>query len=815
MAQIGGLSNSASASGTSSIRGYGGLASGLDTDSLIENMTYATRSKIAAQKQKKESLQWKQTAIRSLTSKAYEFTNKYTSYASSSNLLSSKLFSRNNITALGANSKYISVSGSSTTADTFSVLGVKNLASNAQLSTLEDASDRQLVSGGLNADLAGTDIDVNLIAEKSIFIKYGTKLFSVKLDKAKNYDDASSTAASINEALKEVSIGDKKTLADVVKAGVGSDGKMEFKSLDTNGNTVALAGGTGDILKNLGFLNEGESISKLSDARTTITATGLSALNQAKFTENKSMAEHLAGKSISFSYNGNIKWIELGSAEELATLDGLKKDIQTKLDDAFGKGRISVTFDNDTGDPRQLVFETTIPKTVNGKVVAGEPDKTSVLSVTAADFGILGHYGVLGMEDGANNRLNLSSKALESGLTAERMSSAGIDASDPNQKMVLMINDQRFEFDKDASISDIISKVNEDREAGVTITYQSNTDRFVINSKGSGASGQVKIGAADAGSIDLGKLLFGDESSGDYRVAEGKDAVLSIKYAGTSEAVEISRGSNTFTVDGLNVTLKGAFGYTAAGLDPAAEEVTFDAQVDAENTAKIVQEMIDSFNEVIKLVNQEVNQKPDRDYHPLTDEQRENMSDSQIERWETEAKKGLLFNDTDVRGFADSLRFILPAADRAAFSKMGITVSTDYEDHGKLVLDEEKFKAALQSDPESVRLLFTKEKSVDEEGNELDGGLMVKMDTIMSKYAGMTGATKGILVERAGSVYAPTSILKNSLQKQIDEIDDYVDDLKDKLKMEQDRYISQFTKLETLISQMNSQSSSLSSMFSS
>ena len=88
---------------------------------------------------------------------------------------------------------------------------------------------------------------------------------------------------------------------------------------------------------------------------------------------------------------------------------------------------------------------------------------------------------------------------------------------------------------------------------------------------------------------------------------------------------------------------------------------------------------------------------------------------------------------------------------------------------------------------------------------------MVSMKSVMDKYGSTTGATKGILIERAGSIYAPTSVMSNSLQ--IDQIDDYIERLQDKLETETDRYISQFTSLETLISQMNNQSSYLSSMF--
>ncbi len=86
------------------------------------------------------------------------------------------------------------------------------------------------------------------------------------------------------------------------------------------------------------------------------------------------------------------------------------------------------------------------------------------------------------------------------------------------------------------------------------------------------------------------------------------------------------------------------------------------------------------------------------------------------------------------------------------------------------------------------------------------------MKSVMNKYVNTLGATKGILIEKAGSTKAPTSILNNSLKSEIDDIDKILENLKTRLKSEQDRYISQFTQLETLISQMNSQSSYLSGL---
>ena len=131
MAGIGGLSSSVT-SGASSIRGYGGLASGLDRDGLIESMTAGTTSKIYKQQQAKQKLEWEQKAMREITTKMYEFSQKYMSYTSSNNLLGSNLFTPGKVNALGKYGDLISVTGYSSMAEAMLILGVKQTASNAQ-----------------------------------------------------------------------------------------------------------------------------------------------------------------------------------------------------------------------------------------------------------------------------------------------------------------------------------------------------------------------------------------------------------------------------------------------------------------------------------------------------------------------------------------------------------------------------------------------------------------------------------------------------------------------------------------------------------
>src|SRR5699024_6103735 len=104
-----------------------GLASGLDTEALIEAMTSGTRSKIAKQNQQKQLIQWQMDAYRSISSQLIAFQNKYTSYTSSTNMRTESFFMKNLISAVGDNSKYISVSGVSSNASNISITSIKQL----------------------------------------------------------------------------------------------------------------------------------------------------------------------------------------------------------------------------------------------------------------------------------------------------------------------------------------------------------------------------------------------------------------------------------------------------------------------------------------------------------------------------------------------------------------------------------------------------------------------------------------------------------------------------------------------------------------
>ena len=142
-------------------------------------------------------------------------------------------------------------------------------------------------------------------------------------------------------------------------------------------------------------------------------------------------------------------------------------------------------------------------------------------------------------------------------------------------------------------------------------------------------------------------------------------------------------------------------------------------------------------------------------------------------------------------------------------SEMGITTTYSSTDgSSSIALDEGKLREMLDSDPDAVANLFTRSSETGAASNGIMQGLKVQLD----RYAGTTGATKGILVQQAGTPLSSLTLMNNNWQKQIDNINNDIEKWQDKLSAQVDKYTSMFSKLETLIYQMNSQSSTLAGL---
>lgn len=307
--------------------------------------------------------------------------------------------------------------------------------------------------------------------------------------------------------------------------------------------------------------------------------------------------------------------------------------------------------------------------------------------------------------------------------------------------------------------------------------------------------------------------------------SKGQDAEFTATVNG--KQMKMTRSSNSVSIDGLTINMKEKFEGTPE-LDKDGNvkkdandntiyktdenSVTFKSTTDSDKIVDAVKAMIEDYNAMLSEIRGAYSTLPAQktdgsSYEPLTSDQASNYSESEQQKYEEKAKQGILFADRDLSSLYNKLQnmFSPSGQDGAILRGMGITSSYDISTGAlTITLDEDKFRSMLDSDPDMVADAFTKTS-----GN---GGVMQNLKSTLDTYAKTSGEPKGILIQKAGSPLSPLSLMNNTWQKQIDNLNTQIEKWQDKLSSQVDRYTQQFSRLEQLIQQMNSQSSTLAGM---
>lgn len=848
--------SSTSSLGNTALRGFGGMASGIDRDSIIEQMTLGTTTKINNQKKKMQQLTWKQEAYRGVSDKIIDLTDKFASYSSSSNLKDPMAFAKSLITVHGkdTSSKFVTATGSSQLMNNISILGVEQLAS----STVRQSSQHIRKEGlatelddlgttyssskleGANLNFGMYNTDGKLVNQKTFTFassytddngKKHTIHYTPENGKTWTAEDGRKLAADLNYLLKdsEIEFGEGNKASDAIQFVYEND-QLTIKQLkDTQGFKITNSADSG-VMKALGY--EEPPVAEGAEKPKGISIATFADNVKGEFTDTAihtdSALDYLTGKKLTFNYNGSKKDIELITADEKAELmkkynitdsssfsltdqqkkellTDIKTNLQSRLDKAYGNGAVKVNTDDD----KPLSFTT--------------GDATSTVTITSNSAELLKNIGI---ENGDSNKVNLSGK-LDQFLSEDELK----EWSENDGKLV--INGATIDINANSSINDILSKINSNTEAGVKATYVDATGKFVLVSNETGAGREITL------DNNLAKILFGEcktDGSGNYvkdangniqleqevkdgkqqdkGVTYGENAKIAVSY-GNGLTVELERSSNSFNLEGLNVTVSGKFGEKDAdGKWISSEAVTFTAKADVDAVTEKVKSFFEDFNALVTEINGQVTTRPDDSYQPLTDEQKAEMDETSIENWEKKAKQGMLYGDSAMRDLSTDVQAIFTKLMESGASyddlkEIGISYSEDYLDGGTLVFDEAKFKAAMESDPDKVSNIFTGG------GNVKKGLVNIVEDTFTpyaTRYSSKNGNSYGRLIEIAGSSKKPTTLMSNEIYNQLKEMQNTIDKLNERLQTEQDRYISQFTTMETLINQMNTQSSYLSQL---
>jgi flagellar hook-associated protein 2 len=775
-------STSSSSTGTVSNGRYWGLASGLDVDSIVTGLLSDDQARIDKVKGQEQTLNWQQTAYRSITTQLQTFESAYLQLGQSTSMASSSMYT--SYTASSNNSVLAATAGSDATGATQNV----TITQSASAATITGDSTNSTIKG--NVDIGGVGLEA-LQSEASAAEKAGladpsfnvtvdgvSKSISFTADELNGVTDASDMVNLLNTKLTSAfgtvpddSSGTVDTSTDVSKV---------LASVDSSGNLQLNAGG--------GY----QSIISVSASSQSFDPRLLGAEANAASSLNQS------APTISLTYNGTKSTLTFSGSDfpddtDDSTGSNAQTAIQNQLDTAFGAGTLTAKVDSTTG---QLTITDG-----SGTNVSYTTANTSLNALTG-----------LGLTSSQGNRLSTSSTTLQ-----QLLNLSDNDTSD----VTVEINGKSVDLGAPSTtVANAFSTLNSSG-AGVTLSYDSTTDTASLVSNQSGSSGEVDISEDTSGFFNALGMSTTDSTED---VAHGNDAVISIN--GNS----YTRATNDFTIDGVNYSINSPI---TSDSPASSKSATVTLTPDTSNLKAGINNFITAYNTLITSINAQINTQPNSNYPPLTSAETSTMTTDQVTQYNADAQQGLLYSDPTLSGILNSMRdalyqpVTLSDGKSVSLYDFGITTSDDPENNGTLEInaaDEQTFQDALSNNSSEISEFFTKESSItlnaDPEGSSQvaaqktrtqQEGLVDRLDDIIQGATATVGGVPGSLLAIAGEQNDSTAT-NNTIYNQLTQLASTVTDYTTQLTDKQNNLYTEFENLETYMEQANSQSATLTSM---
>lgn len=786
----------------------GGITSGFDTEAMVTQLLSSYQTRIDKQSQKITKLSWQQSAYQDITKKITEFKNTYfdvlkrdtylmspstfnkfkadvtaTSNADASGLTvstTSNSSSGSYKIKLNQAAKASTAQGNSITSGNFKLDLDKALSSaSGEVKTNDDGSKTWTMNFALDVQVGGIrktisfSADALLGADGNVADKDAAKSSIIdslnqKLQESFGYSGKTSGATGATDA------NGKEWFLQVK---LGSDGKAEFQ---VGGNaSVSVAENKG----NFGLAQPKEKVA----ISTGSVVTGVNALQV-----------EIGGKNVSVAFNGVSSTYydskgQTGNEAILAEYKELKTAAYRKsynlADNEIVSDEQLEKFNYSNEQAAKDKNAASIKEALKG--VAGYTFNFDGTYVTAADSnGNSVDFSMTSVEGGtlgltkasASNKINSGSTLSDLGFKPE---------ADGTYK--LNINGTEISLDKKSTISSMMSAVNKSA-AGVTMTYSSLTNSFTLESKEFGGTGKVEVG-----DTSLGRSLGLVDDNGTVGASEGQNAIFEIN------GQEVYLNDNTYTLDGNTFTFNDNM--------TIGETYTVNIAKDSTTVKDALKKFVESYNKLIDDVYGYIGKSPAKDddgntYEPLTNAEKDEMSEDEITKWEEKAKQGVLYNDSTVSTVMSQMRSALYTSvtldDGSKFGiyNLGIKTSSEWSEHGKLQIDENAFDKAFENNEDAIIKLFT----------DSDTGMMKKLNSVIDGAVKSRGAanTRGTLVRKAGK--ADSSVTTDStIYKEMVKMQDRLKELQDRYDTKEEYWWKVFTNMETAMADLNSQTSYISS----
>ena len=341
-------------------------------------------------------------------------------------------------------------------------------------------------------------------------------------------------------------------------------------------------------------------------------------------------------------------------------------------------------------------------------------------------------------------------------------------------------------IEADDTIDTLITKINNSVDGKIKASYSEMTGKFTVETKDTGSNTEFKIVGEDGSSskaldfLDLktknssGNLVKFDENG-----AKGSNSEIEVSSKDGTFKKILNQESNTFTIDNIKYTVNST----------GSAEIT--SKQDASSVVQKMKTFVDDYNKIMDKIYDLVTEKKDSDYSPLTEAQKEEMSEDEIKDWEKKAKQGILRNDSEMRRFMDDMQKAIFGNKMDILNEMGISSHEDYNKRGQITLDESKFIAALQNDSEKVYKVFAGSSD----------SMMEKMKSTVQNYV---GGSSSIFAKKAG-LEKTASVANNFYSEKLKRQADLIKNLQNKMHDKEDKLYLKFGNLESQMNKLNSQ----------
>lgn len=376
-------------------------------------------------------------------------------------------------------------------------------------------------------------------------------------------------------------------------------------------------------------------------------------------------------------------------------------------------------------------------------------------------------------------------------------SAADIEAAKKN------VEDAQKEMDKANDVLSFVSSINanDQKKKANQDTIDSHNGTYDADGKATAAlettiRGEVNTKAKAAYDALNGGVLSTTDSDKMAHKIEGQNSVI------TLNGVKYTSYNNSITVNGMTIT---------ALEETHGDEVTLSTSTDTDGIYDMIKGLFTEYNALINEMDSLYNADSAKDYEPLTSEEKEALSDDEVEEWEKKIKDSLLRRDSTLSTVASAMKSVM---------LQGVNVNGTQMYLADFGIETAGYFKAKDNERNAYHILGDKEDPVSWEQEAgrptLRGMIATDPDTVMDFFVGLTNNMHDELAKKMSATTLSSALTVYNDKAMKEEYDNYTDKIKkeeEKLNALMDKWYAKFSAMETALAKLESKNNSLSSLF--